>query len=109
MQRFRKFSEGRTDDDIYDFWSGSTCDINPPQTVPVQVPRVNRKRPYTYSPLGLHHYYPFFVLDANPTSHDGFLNVMTSLLPAVNKILARGCYPVFRGDINIYMAWLRVS
>jgi hypothetical protein len=107
-KNFKDFEADAKGDEAFNFWSGSACDTSPPDTVPVEIPRTHRETAFHYATLGLGNFLPFFVRGHNPASHDGFMNVILSLLPDVNKILEKGCYPFVRGDINIYNYWLKV-
>jgi hypothetical protein len=109
VTKWEEFTEDKKGDDIFNFWDGSQCDINPPMEVPVQVVSDKKNKAFRYAPRGMSNLYLKNVLGVNPGSHDGFMQVIMAMLNVFTHLLASGQYPFMRGDINVYMAWLKVN
>jgi len=62
-----------------------------------------------YSPIGFKKFYPWFVSDNNPATMREYFNVVMELLKVTDKAIQQEEYWFFRADVNVIMAWLRVS
>ena len=60
--------------------------------------------------LGLKQFYPWFISNQNSASNKGFVEVVIEILARLEESENRDDFVCFlRGDVNIFMPWLRVS
>ena len=105
--------KGRQGDERYYYWEHSDIAQLQIATVPIrfalEVAEDGKKTYPMYTAQGLRNFYPWYVSEKNSSSNDDYLDIVMSLL---EKIEAPGekspPYSYIRGDVNIFMPWLRV-
>ena len=98
--------QNRTGLETYEFYESSYCSLVESNTIPVCVHEDKTHTGAEYSALGLANFY--HLSDNNPSDNNDFARVMKELLEMLKHPLKAGKYPLFRGDINVFMAWIRV-
>ena len=100
----------RTGVETYEFYESSYCSMVESNTIPVCMHEDKTHTGAEYSALGLANFYPYHLSDNNPSDNNDFARVMKELLEMLKHPLnlKAGKYPLFRGDINVFMAWIRV-
>ena len=95
---------------MYDYFDDSDSKIHSCRKVPLLAQNpFSREGKEPYSALGLKNFYPWFVSDNNNSSHKGFVNVVVEILEKLEQSDFRDTHTCFlRGDVNIFMPWLRV-
>lgn len=111
LKRFGEIKKNRSGDAMYDYFDDSQSKILSPRTVPLLVQNpFSRVGKEPYSVLGLKKYYPWFISNNNTGSNQGFIEVVTDILQKLEASENRDTHVIFlRGDVNIFMPWLRVS
>lgn len=109
ITRYKDFSGKRSGDYAYYVWKFSKCAELGPSMIPMQFPRVNQTIASKYSDQGLRYFYPWFLSDNNSSENIGYLQVVTEILSKLKEISDTKKYTLIRGDVNIFMPWIRVS
>ncbi len=108
IKRYREFGGGRTGDYAYYIWKFSKCAKIEPRMIPLQFPRINRTIASTHSDQGLQHFYPWFLSHHNCSENSGYLKVVSEILKNIEAKENKKKYTFLRGDVNIFMPWIRV-
>lgn len=109
ITRYKDFSGKRSGDYGYYVWKFSKCAELGPSMIPMQFPRVNQTVASKYSDQGLRYFYPWFLSDNNSSENIGYLQVVSEILSNLKEIGETKKYTLIRGDVNIFMPWMRVS
>jgi len=59
--------------------------------------------------VGIGKFHPWFVSDNNPACMGEYFNVVMDILKVTDRAIENEEYWFFRADVNVIMAWLRVS
>lgn len=77
--------------------------------IPLQFPRINQTSASTHSDQGLQHFFPWFLSRYNSSENIGYLNVVCEILKKIEGKANTKKYTFLRGDVNIFMPWIRVT
>ncbi len=105
---FLQGSEAPTDLLAYSFWEKSFVKNHPVTCIPMSLRDDRKATCFTVSDLGYKHFFPWFLVDYNPASIDGYFNVVLDILEHVDHNIENREYWFFRADVNIIMMWFRV-
>lgn len=105
---YKDFGSGRKGDYAYYVWKFSKCAKIEPRMIPLQFPRINQTSASTHSDQGLQHFYPWFLSQYNSSENIGYLNVVCEILKKIEGKASQKKYTFLRGDVNIFMPWIRV-
>lgn len=75
----------------------------------MQFPRDNQTVASTHSDQGLRNFYPWFLADENSSESAGYLRVVCEILQRLHESPNNKLYTFIRGDVNIFMPWMRVE
>lgn len=76
--------------------------------IPMEFPRLNQTVASTHSDQGLRYFHPWFLADENSSENAGYLRVVAEILQKLHESPEKNRYTFIRGDVNIFMPWIRV-
>lgn len=115
--RFASISRDAKGDQRFGYWEISSIREAQIRSVPIRIDETKRLREDraptwrpAYTEQGLKNFWPWFILNKNSSDNNDYLDIVIELLkkidPPENKRLPD--YTYVRGDVNIFMPWIRV-
>lgn len=77
-------------------------------TVPIKAISKNSTSVSKYSEQGWKHFLPWYLEEQNAAENLGYLKVVVGILKKLTENENKGSYTFLRGDVNIFMPWIRV-
>ncbi len=77
-------------------------------SVPIKAISKNSTSFSKYSEQGWKHFLPWYLADENSAENLGYLKVVVGILKKLSENKNKTSYTFLRGDVNIFMPWIRV-
>lgn len=116
-ERWTDISRERKNDSRFYYWEISEIRQKQLRSVPIRIEKkeIREGKPKSWHPIytdqGLKNFWPWFVLDKNTSKNDDYFEVVVEILKRIEPKNqgTKKKYSYIRGDVNIFMPWLRVS